>query len=234
MLGILGGMGPLASAVFYEMLIEQTGAETDQENMNFMLYNHADMPDRTAVILSGAKPAMDDIRSRLMQDITLLADAGCTAVACTCNTAHYFIDEMEKDLPIPVINLPNGAVLEAARRFPGGKVAVLATDGTNETGLFNNYLAAQGMQAVLPKPECQAKVMSVIYDYVKKALPVPADLWQEIDSEVRELGCDCAILGCTELSVLARDAGLDLSESGFYIDAMDVLAKTCVSMFGNR
>ncbi|MDR4235333.1 aspartate racemase, partial [Priestia megaterium] len=91
MLGIIGGMGPMASAVFYDMISSKTDASCDQENRNLILLSHAGMPDRTRAILSKDEAQIEAVRSKLLADAMFLQNAGCTAIAVTCNTAHYFV-----------------------------------------------------------------------------------------------------------------------------------------------
>jgi len=107
------------------------------------------------------------------------------------------------------------------------KVAILATDGTIMTGVYRREIEAAGMQAWQPDAETQKKVMSLIYDEIKRGEKGNRHSFAAIDKAVRDAGCDCAILGCTELSVYREYHGLP----SFYIDAMEVLAEECIRFF---
>ena len=233
MLGIIGGMGPMASSLFYNVLIEKTPAESDQDHMDLIMISHASMPDRTKAILSGDEKRINEIKDLLEKDIRSLIDAGCEHIAVTCNTAHYFIDLLgpEKKAVLHMIDETAG---EAGRRSVSGRAALLATDGTVRTGIYQDSMKKHGIHVLTPSGECQKNIMSVIYDHVKSGRPVPARLWQSIHDEISAMDCDCAVLGCTELSVAARDLSLDISDRGFYIDPLDILAKRCVEIYKEK
>ena len=162
-LGVLGGMGPQATNTFYQFIIDHTDARTDQEHVNALILSDAQMPDRTAAILSGDTSA--SLR-RLTEDARLLEAAGCTVIAVPCNTSHYFLDQVQEQVHIPILHMirETAKVLAAqGRKRPG----ILATDGTIQTGLYQKEFSALGIQAVVPSPAAQELVMSIIYDDVK-------------------------------------------------------------------
>ena len=141
MLGIIGGMGPMASAVFYDMISSKTDASCDQENLDLILLSHAGMPDRTRAILSKDEAQIEEVRSKLLADAIFLQNAGCTAIAVTCNTAHYFVNMIEDELDIPFIHLIRETTEAVASKFGAKKVAVLATDGTIASRLSQDELS---------------------------------------------------------------------------------------------
>ncbi|MDD6160918.1 MAG: aspartate/glutamate racemase family protein, partial [Oscillospiraceae bacterium] len=106
--------------------------------------------------------------------------------------------------------------------------AVLATDGTIRTGLYQKECAALGMEAVAPDEETQKLVMSIIYDEIKQGEQGSREKFAQIDRAVRAAGCDSAVLACTELSVFATYHALP----SFYLDAMMVLAERSVEICG--
>jgi aspartate racemase len=109
MLGVLGGMGPLASQLLYKMITEKTVAEKDQDHIDMMILNHATMPDRTRAILSGDTARIYDM---LLEDCRILERAGCRAIVIACNTAHYFSHQFEASLRIPLISMVREAAKE--------------------------------------------------------------------------------------------------------------------------
>ena len=228
MLGIIGGMGPNASSLFYKMLIEKTPAAKDQDHMDLMMLSHASIPDRTAAILSGDKERIGYVRDLIRDDIIRLRAAGCDRIAITCNTAHYFVDMLEEKKH--VIHLISETVDAVKSRPHHSRAALLATRGTIETRIYQDALEAAGIEVYIPSEIGQDKIMSIIYDYVKKGSPAPQALWNDIHSEAAESGCDLAVLGCTELSFAARELKLDITENGLYVDSMDVLASKCVEL----
>lgn len=227
MLGVIGGMGPLASQLFYKLVTEQTQADTDQEHIRLLLLSDTDMPDRTAAILSGQT---DPPRNRLLQDAQFLERSGCSAIAVTCNTAHFFLDMIAPELSIPILHMVRETAQEVSRRFPGGKVAILATDGTIQAGLYQRALGEHNLRFYIPSAPTQGLVMSEIYDYVKRGLPADMVMWEAIERELTSAGCDAALLACTELSCIRDQNHL----SGYYIDPLEVLARHAIRFMGKR
>ena len=230
MLGIIGGMGPMASAVFYDMISSKTDASCDQENLNLILLSHAGMPDRTRAILSKDEAQIEEVRSKLYADAMFLQNAGCTAIAVTCNTAHYFVNMIEDELDIPFIHLIRETAEAVASEFGARKVAVLATDGTIETRLYQDELSKRGVIAFTPKAEVQALVMHEIYECIKSGKPADEEIWQKIEEYVKAEGCEAAVLACTELSVVRKE----LSLGSFYFDPMDIMAERCLDFYEKR
>ena len=230
MLGIIGGMGPMASALFYDMISSKTDASCDQENLDLILLSHAGMPDRTGAILSKDEVQIEAVRSKLLADAMFLQNAGCTAIAVTCNTAHYFVNMIEDELDIPFIHLIRETAEAVASEFGAKKVAVLATDGTIETKLYQDELSKRGVIAFTPKAEVQALVMHEIYDCIKSGKPADEEIWQKIEEYVKAEGCEAAVLACTELSVVRKE----LSLGSFYFDPMDIMAERCLDFYEKR
>ena len=230
MLGIIGGMGPMASAVFYDMISSKTDASCDQENLNLILLSHAGMPDRTEAILSKDEAQIEAVRSKLYADAMFLQNAGCTAIAVTCNTAHYFVNMIEDELDIPFIHLIRETAEAVASEFGARKVAVLATDGTIETRLYQDELSKRGVIAFTPKAEVQALVMHEIYECIKSGKPADEEIWQKIEEYVKAEGCEAAVLACTELSVVRKE----LSLGSFYFDPLDIMAESCLDFYEKR
>lgn len=230
MLGIIGGMGPMASALFYDMISSKTDASCDQENLDLILLSHAGMPDRTRAILSKDEAQIEEVRSKLLADAMFLQNAGCTAIAVTCNTAHYFVNMIEGEIDIPFIHLIRETAEAVASKFGAKKVAVLATDGTIETRLYQDELSKRGVIAFTPKAEVQALVMHEIYDCIKSGKPADEEIWQKIEEYVKAEGCEAAVLACTELSVVRKE----LSLGSFYFDPMDIMAERCLDFYEKR
>lgn len=230
MLGIIGGMGPMASAVFYDMISSKTDASCDQENLNLILLSHAGMPDRTRAILSKDEAQIEEVRSKLLADAMFLQNAGCTAIAVTCNTAHYFVNMIEGELDIPFIHLIRETAEAVASEFGAKKVAVLATDGTIETRLYQDELSKRRVISFTPKAEIQALVMHEIYECIKSGKPADEEIWQKIEEYVKAEGCEAAVLACTELSVVRKE----LSLGSFYFDPMDIMAERCLDFYEKR
>lgn len=226
-IGVLGGMGPMASQLFYKLVTEKTAADCDQDHVRMVIYSDASMPDRTGAILSGE---YDKVYSQLLEDAKVLENCGCEAICITCNTAHFFGEMMVDQLSVPFIHMIKETVDTIAEETPGAKVAVLATDGTIKTGLYQKHMEAAGLTAYAPSAEIQKEVMYQIYDRIKSGLPWDAASWDRIEEAVKGAGCQKAIMACTELSVIKADNGL----SDFYVDPMEVLAEKVILFSGRR
>lgn len=226
-LGVIGGMGPAATALFYQMIAEKTKAEKDQDHIPMVILSDCLMPDRTGAIL-GSDDEKQIIHDKLLADAKVLKEQGCDMLAIPCNTCHYFADQVADDMGIELNHMLRLAAKECKRRtHEGAKVAILATEGTVKTGLYKDALEAENMQIWLPDEALQAKISSIIYDKVKAGIGICLADWMPIEDAVYAAECDCAVLGCTELSVVARELELE----DFYVDAMDELAKSCVEKF---
>ena len=227
-LGVLGGMGPQATNTFYQRIIDRTQAETDQEHLRVLIWSDAKIPDRTAGILAGPEAA-EQVYQALLAGAKLLEGAGCTVLAIPCNTSHYFADRLQAQLRIPIIHMIRETV--AAIQAMGKKtVGILATDGTVQTGIYQKELTAAGLTPVTLPERLQKTVMSIIYDEIKKGETGSREKFGEVDAWLRQAGCDCAILGCTELSVYRNLHSLP----PYYIDAMEVLAQQAILRCGKQ
>lgn len=224
MLGVIGGMGPKATSLFYDMVIDHTVAGCDQEHINMVILSFADFPDRTEAIKTGETEEMIEAFKHSAMG---LRQMGCANIAIPCNTAHYYIDEIQKACEIPVINMVKEAVAEAVKR--GAKtIGIMATEGTIQAGIYSAECERQGAKAVNPGKARQADVTSLIYDDVKSGRSGDPAKFQRTIEELTDRGCDAVILACTELSVYKEEFGMPK----FCIDAMDVLVRESIIRSG--
>lgn len=224
LLGVLGGMGAEATQIFYQRLVARTAAKTDQEHLPVLIYGDATVPDRTAAILSGHTAAVE---ARLVRDAQVLEKAGCTLLAMTCNTAHHFAPAIQGAVSIPLLHMPDLAV-RRAKTLGVQKLALLATEGCIQAGVYQDICAQEGVACWTPDGETQARVTKLIYEQIKAGQRGDEALFAAIDRAVKAAGCDGAVLGCTELSVYRAFHPLDER----YIDAMEVLVEACVTACG--
>lgn len=228
-LGVLGGMGPLATQLFYKMIIEKTDANCDQEHLNMIILNHATMPDRTKWIMEGRTQELLDL---LVKDAQMLESSGAGVISIPCNTSHVLLDKLKVGVGIPIINMVEETVKHIASRFPMQdlKVAVLATDGTIKTRLYQNELEKVGIIPVIPSADSQKLVMKIIYDGVKNGGEIDFSDFLTVQEEIIGNGCQAAILACTELSCFKEIYRLQ----DFYIDAMGILAENSILACGGK
>lgn len=227
-LGVLGGMGPLATQLFYRQIIERTEASCDQDHVDMILFNHASMPDRTTAILTGHT---EELFAALAEDAKRLEKTGATAIAIPCNTSHYFADRLQGEVSIPIINMIRETAKHIAKlEKPVKCVGILATDGTINSGLYQKACEEQGIKPIVPSPKNQALVMKIIYEGIKGGKPIDYNDFITIEGELSANGCQAAILACTELSCFKEIYRLP----DYYIDAMEVLADRSIEACGKR
>lgn len=226
-LGVLGGMGPLATAYFMKITVDMTDAQTDQQHIPMIVYNHTTIPDRTEYILDNSNPNPVPI---LQNDAKLLEQAGVNVIAMPCNTAHNFFEQIQKSVSVPVLHIVEETVKYIARRDKKcKKIGILATKGTLKSGVYQDFCEQYGLQAVLPTKAVSDMLMDIIYNKVKTGKKVSVAEFLGIIDDMRESGCDAVILGCTELSVIKSDLHLMRYD---IIDSLEVLAKRSIEMCG--
>ncbi|MFD2117093.1 aspartate/glutamate racemase family protein [Paenibacillus yanchengensis] len=228
-LGVIGGMGPKATAVFFDTIIERTAASRDQDHINMVILNHATIPDRTQVIAQGQA---DQFLTTIARDFALLEQAGAANIAIPCNTSHYFYEHMQAMTSVPIINMIDETWKVVFERFGAGcRAAVLATTGTISTKVYAKGIAQYPMQLVEPPANLQQEVMDIIYTDVKANNNCdPERLQRLIDQMIEQYECDCVILACTELSCIA----LDSVYKNCTVDAMQTLVDRAIILSGKQ
>ncbi len=225
-LGILGGLGPLSSAYFYEMIINHTYAEKDQDHIDMVLSSRSSTPDRTDFIMgrSSANPL-----GYMTEDAVMLEKCGVDAIVIPCNTAHYFIDEVRKAVSVEVPSI----VTETAKHIKKAghrSACVFATEGTVKSEEYQTELDKFGIRCVIPDSSLQEKITDIIYNKVKKGTIPPKETMYEIADPIFDSGCDCIILGCTELSLLKQN----FRDDKRFVDSMEALAYRVITMYGKK
>lgn len=225
-LGIIGGVGPLATAYFMEALIKKTPAQTDQDQMPMIVFNDPQIPDRTAYILDHTQP---DPQPEMVKVARWLEDAGADYLAIACNTAHYFYQGISEAVDVPVVNIME----ETARRISslcgkGATVGLMATEGTVRSGVFQDFFERDGLSVIAPTEADERHLMHLIYDCVKANQPYDVAEFLGVAEGLRERGAEAVVVGCTELSVIYAD----LAERPEWLhDSQDILADRCVELY---
>lgn len=226
LLGVIGGLGPMATTHFMEQVIRMTDAATDQQNLDMIVYNFPSIPDRTGYILGS------NLKSPLPGLLSVgraLARQGADYIAIPCVTAHYFYEELKAGIPACVINGVKETVLHL-KSHGVTAAGIMATDGTVTSGLFARELWEAGIRPVVPALERQKDVMHLIYNNIKAGEPVEMDRFWAVQEDLQQQGAEAIILGCTELALIKRDEDIG---HGF-IDAMEVLAQQAVLCCGKK
>lgn len=228
---ILGGMGTMATESFVRQINHRITAHRDQDYLNYVLFNHATMPDRTAYILDkNATNPMPFLLDDIAQQNLLKPEF----IVLTCNTAHYFFDELQAATPIEILHMPREAAKELGRRGEkGARAAFLGTEGSVRNGIYEKELTDAGFTVVIPKEKLQEKVTRLIYHDIKERDFLNRDLYCEIlEDAFKAYECEYAVLGCTELSLVAE---VTHSHESHVIDAQSILAdRTIERALANR
>lgn len=225
-LGVIGGLGPIATARFLELTAQMTNAKRDQDHLDMIVYNFPDIPDRTGYILGS------NLRSPLPGLLSVgraLSRRNVHCIAIPSITAHYFHSELSSAIPTPIINVIEETVLclkESGITCAG----IMATEGTVVSGLFSKAMENAGIIPVLPTPPRQADVNHLIYRNIKAGNPPDMDRFRTVRDELRDGGSQAIILGCGELSLIRRDCDIG---PGF-LDTMEVLARRSILLCGKE
>ena len=217
-------MGPEATANLYMKIIRATKVEKDQDHFRVIIDSNPKIPDRTAAILyNGQSPVNEMVKTGKN-----LEKLGVDVALIPCNTAHYFIDEVQSQLSIPILN----AIEEMNKYIKGNfpqvrKIGLLATSGTIKTGLYEKFI--NEIEILIPdKTSQEGKVMEAIYgdNGIKSGNTGdgPMELLRQASNDLIDRGAELIIAGCTEVGLALKAHHI----SKPLIDPMDVVAEVVV------
>ena len=225
-IGILGGMGPLATADLFEKIVLLTKAETDRDHIRVYIDSNANIPDRTAAILNNGEDPVPEMSSALRN----LEKCGADCIIMPCNTAHYFLPRLQEMTEIPFLSILTAAAEACKAQFPGKTVGILGTTGTLSANLYQKALDQAGMPFVTPAAKEQEALMRVIYQGVKAGKgpdDYRADFLTVLEGMLAR-GAEVFLLGCTELPLAAQALHITLPT----VDPTVELAKAAIRFCG--
>lgn len=204
-IGILGGMGPAATADFYTKLVSSTRASTDQEHPRVVIWADPSVPDRAEALLHHGPDPMP----ALQHGLSVLEQAGATLVAVPCNTAHSFLPALARSTRLPIIHMIDEVARQLTLRSLAGKrVGVLATAATCRIGLYGDWLGRVSIDVVTPTEADQEDLVSSAIRRIKqgdRSSTVVDDL-VTAGNHLISRGADALIAGCTELPLVLRQS----------------------------
>ncbi len=222
-LGVLGGMGPLASAQFMVRLTLLTPAEQDQEHIPTVLWSDPRVPPRTAAKLAGGA----DPFPALLRGIRGLEAAGCGAIAIPCNTAHGWFDAMRDATPLPILHIVDAAAADLARQgVAPGRIGLMGTAATLAMRLYQERLEGAGWDCLVPTEDEMTRLVSPAIALVKanrvaEAYPPLAEVARRLAAH----GARAVVLGCTEIPLgIAAGPALPFP----VVDTIDALARAAI------
>jgi len=223
--GVVGGMGPAATVEFLKKLISLTPAKCDQEHLHLIIDHNPTIPDRTRAILGQGESPL----SELIASCQKLEKMGVDFLVIPCNTACYFLSQVEKHLKIPIINLVEEVSRTIKKSFPEIKrIGLLATTGTIQSCLYQKALTAAGIEVVVPEKAQQKKIMEAIYQIKSgKKLRLARKTIREIANRlVKRKNVSLLVAGCTEIPLVLKKSDVQ----GILVDSLEVLAEATVRL----
>ena len=216
-LGILGGMGPAASAEFITRLIQQTSAKVDQEHIPFVLWNEPRTPDRSTSIRNGD----DKPLPYLLQGMQVLKAVGCTTIVIPCNTAHFWYDELVK-FKVPILHIVDSVADSLRDLNVTGTIGVMGTQATIELGLYQNRLT--DWECIVPSQEEMDTIVQPAIDLIKGSNVEEAHpMLMNVVNSLISRGAKAVVLGCTEIPLAVKE----IKENGIpIVNSIDSLVKS--------
>lgn len=196
-LGVVGGMGPLATSDFLRKLTLATVAKTDQEHIPVLLYGDCTTPDRTASVLGEGPSPLPN----LLTAVDFLNSAGVQVMAMPCNSAHCWFEQLAERANVPFLHIVDASAAQVRKRNPAvNTVGVLSTEGTARMGIYTQRLTALGLQPLVPSAEDFHDLVSPGIACVKAGdLQAGGALLRTAANRLFDRGAESVILGCTEI-----------------------------------
>jgi len=226
-LGIIGGMGPEASARFYRLFTQCAHAAKDQDHPDVILLSLASTPDRTAFITgASAESPLDG----LIAAARTLEGLGAGLIAIPCVTSHVFYEQLAACVSVPILHI----LRETAQRLAATRTrraGILATGGTLAAGIIPQIFAEYGIGTLTPGPQGQGKLMRLIYGHLKTGdFGGAPELFEEILADGGLAGADKVVLACTELSLLTGER----PPGERFVDPLVILAERAMAVCRER
>lgn len=217
--GIIGGMGPEATADLFQKIIVSTNAKHDYEHIHILIDNNTDIPDRTEAILNGGKSPLP----QMLASADRLVCQGADFLAIGCNTAHYFYDDLSSRISVPILNMVE-ITMKKILEERIHTVGILGTFATLKTGLYDR-LSKYGIKIIKPDETDETLIMNMIYDGIKggRGDYDTSAVKRCLDKMVHN-GVEKFILACTELPLAFRNYHLEYP----VIDPTTELAKAVI------
>ncbi|MBM0046780.1 aspartate/glutamate racemase family protein [Anaerococcus sp. mt242] len=213
-LGILGGMGPLCTANFYQKIVQNTKADKDQGHIPTIIISDPQIPDRTAAILTGKDEEI--LLKKFKEDLENLENQGVDNIAIPCNTMHYYYDTFKNYTKVNIINMVEETLLYC-KKNNDINIAVLGTKATMSCGIYEKYAGDIGINIIPMNDKIKDFTMDTIYK-IKETNETNHPEFLDMIKYLKNTGVDAIILACTELSLIDNITSYD-----FVIDAMDIL-----------
>ncbi len=229
MIGILGGMGTQAGLDFCNKLAVLNRGKTDQKYPLFILYNKSNIPKRP----ENLKKYYNVLKS-LIAGCNLLKKNKCKFIVMPCNTAHYWYDDLQKKIKIPIISIPKEVYIHTKKTCKkNSKIGILCTEATLKTGIYNRYFD-KNFKLISPEKSLQTKYVNKAIKYVKLGKVKEAEkAIKPAVNYLMKIKCKKIILGCTELpiAIFAYKSFKKIKESKVFIDPNLLVANVSMKKY---
>lgn len=230
-IGVLGGMGPEATAYFFGQLVRATAAGTDQDHPPVIVYSLPQIPDRTGAILKGGPSPVP----LLLRGLEALRRAGADFAVIPCVTAHYFLPRIASRSPLPILSLLEETLAEVKRLRPiPESIGLVATAGTVRSGLVSGLFEAAGIKVILPSARDQQRITAAIYG--KKGIKAgqtsgrPREAVVSVARGLVRRGAGAVLAGCTEVPLVLHASDLPVP----LVEPMAIGARAALLRAGAR
>lgn len=218
--GILGGMGPEATILLMQKVLDAVPASDDADHIALIVHQNPQVPSRIAALIDGEGADPGPVLAQMACDLQV---AGARALAMPCNTAHHYVPAIEAATDLPFLNMLT-ATADHLSRAGARRIGMLASPAVRLTGVFDAAFAAQGLTQVFPADD--TAVLSLIRAVKSGARPDSARLVEQARHLIDELSCDHVLVACTELSLMTPGFPGDLPWS----DSLDCLTAKIVRL----
>ena len=223
-LGIMGGMGPLATSDLFSKIIELTDAKSDSEHMHIVIDNNTKIPDRTSYIMGYG----EDPRVEMIKSLKRLERSGADYIVIACNTAHYFYDDIVKHTSVKLVHMIEETANFLKRTYPDkSEYLLLSTKGTYKSEIYKRSFEKFGLSILEPSEEDKGIIMEWIYKIKSGDFDISGDEYIALTSKYLKDDISTVVLGCTELPILAGMINLKKEE---YINPTLVIARYCIEL----
>lgn len=222
--GVIGGLGPLATLDFFERIIKRTSAIREQDHLRLIIDNNTKIPDRNAYKRgegpSPGPPLADAARA--------LQAAGADFIVMACNTTHAWEAEIRAAISVPFISIIEETADVVAELRPE-RAGVLAVDACLSSSLYQDALTKRGVAPVLLNADSQRTFMELIYrvksgdtgETVKRSMTTLA---RKLEAQ----GAEVIIAGCTEIPLVLTADDIE----GELVSSTDVLVERTIVFAG--
>ena len=226
-LGILGGMGPLATADLFKKVVMMTEADRDQDHVYVLVDSNPSIPDRTAYLLGEGESPLQ----HLVDSAKKLESMKANCIIMPCNTAHFFYDDIVKEISTPFLNMIEETAKKVSRKHGHiKKVGLLATEGTCESGIYEKYFTSHKIEIVKPDKNHQKSITKLISHVKKGHFNIDlSEVYETIES-LKQQNAEIFILGCTELPIAFQV--FNIKEK--IVDPTATLAESAIRFMGKK